>query len=657
MRWLIDAARLENEAPVPDIFPLSSWGKERKPILEWLADQIRARHGRPLSEARSLIWHHQVVPVLDGLDEVAPEHRGDCVEAINRFWKEHRGGPLVVCSRHAEYEALPERVKLGGAVTVCPPEPDEIDRYLAAAGARWEGVRVRLRDRTEHGLQELLSTPLMLSVAVLAYSRADSIEMATMELPPGDRGPLWSRYVETVTSRDYAPLTTEPQDASRYSEAQVRHWLGWLAKEMASRNETELWLHEWSGPVYWQNGIKTALGLIVALCFALAYGLDYGYVRARGLTYGLESGLLVGMGVIVAVGLTFGLNVGLAPMHRKVFDRSALALGFALGMVAALVVALMRGPPSELPPHQVAYGLAYGLAFALMGSRSFGTHFRSAPHRRKPFDLGALTLGLALGLVVALVVRLTNGLAVRSAVGLALGLAYGLAFLVDVGPGPTYRRPLDRRALVVGLAVGMAMGVAVGMAVGLSLGLAAGLGFGLVTGPAFGMVGALAFGLLEEGPERERIVASSPRQVIMSSAWSGLAFGLIVVVVVGLALGLTGDVTYGLAGGLIYGLAYGPAIGLAAGLTFGLDAIVFHYAFCLWLRKNHLGPWHWPGFLEWAHDRLLLRTNGASYQWIHLELRNYLAQHHVEEGRSVGRRDGRESEFILEESPSSPDGR
>ncbi|MCW3037222.1 MAG: hypothetical protein JWM17_2534, partial [Actinobacteria bacterium] len=152
MRWLIDAARLENEAPVPDIFPLSSWGKERKPILEWLADQIRARHGRPLSEARSLIWHHQVVPVLDGLDEVAPEHRGDCVEAINRFWKEHRGGPLVVCSRHAEYEALPERVKLGGAVTVCPPEPDEIDRYLAAAGARWEGVRVRLRDRTEHGL-------------------------------------------------------------------------------------------------------------------------------------------------------------------------------------------------------------------------------------------------------------------------------------------------------------------------------------------------------------------------------------------------------------------------------------------------------------------------------------------------------------------------
>jgi predicted NACHT family NTPase len=93
MRALLREARLDEAAPVPEIFPLSSWAKEHKPILEWLADQLRARHGRPWSEARSLVWHHQVVPVLDGLDEVAPEHREECVQAINSFWENHRGGP------------------------------------------------------------------------------------------------------------------------------------------------------------------------------------------------------------------------------------------------------------------------------------------------------------------------------------------------------------------------------------------------------------------------------------------------------------------------------------------------------------------------------------------------------------------------------------
>jgi predicted NACHT family NTPase len=112
MRGLLREARLDEEAPVPDIVPLSTWAKERKPILEWLADQIRTRHGRPLSEARSLVWHHRLTPVLDGLDEVALEHRAECVVAINRFWEDHRGGPLVLCCRQTEYEALPEQVKL-----------------------------------------------------------------------------------------------------------------------------------------------------------------------------------------------------------------------------------------------------------------------------------------------------------------------------------------------------------------------------------------------------------------------------------------------------------------------------------------------------------------------------------------------------------------
>src|SRR5207302_1986294 len=119
--------------------------------------------------------------------------------------------------------------------------------------------------------------------------------------------------------------------------------------------------------------------------------------------------------------------------------------------------------------------------------------------------------------------------------------------------------------------------------------------------------------------ERERVVAGSPSQAVRNSGRLGLLAALI--------LGLSFALAFGLAWGPGIGPTIGPTIGLALGLVFGLafglDTIAFHYAFRLWLRMHRLGPWDWPAFLHWASDRLLLPTTGASYQWIHLELRDY----------------------------------
>jgi DNA polymerase III delta prime subunit len=637
MRDLLATARCDEQAPVPEIFPLSSWAKQRKPILEWLADEIRTRHGRPLSQARFLVWSHQVLPILDGLDEVAPKHRAECIDAINCFWEGRGGAPMILCCRQAEYQALPEQVKLGGAVSVCPPDSGEVDHYLEAAGAQWEGVRARLRDRTESSLRELLSTPLMLSVAVLAYRDANPMELCDLERPDVPRERLWSRYITTVTSRDYSPTGVAAEGEPRYSEPQVRRWLGWLAKEMASRNETEFWLHEWSGPPPWRKGVKVTLGLVVALPFALAYGLAFGYGQRLGLAYGLSAGLTVALGIGIAIVLTFGLNVGPASTGGKPFDRRALALGLATGLAVALIVGLMSRLPSRLPMSGVPLSklprlskslladLAYGVTFGLLGGLNFGLNVGPASTGRKPFDRRALALGLATGLAVALVVKLMNGLAIRLAVESTYGLAYGLAFLVNSGPIPAYRKPFDRSALAAGLALGIAVGMAVGMAVGTSQGWGHGLMLGLAGAPAFALVGVLAFGLLGVGPERERVVVASPRQAIRTSGWLGLVLGLLVAVVVGVAMWMVAGRSEAPAGGLVFGLTFGLALGVAAGLAAGLDALAFHYAFRLWLRTHRLGPWDWPGFLDWAGDRMLLKTNGASYQWIHLELRDHLA--------------------------------
>jgi hypothetical protein len=148
---------------------------------------------------------------------------------------------------------------------------------------------------------------------------------------------------------------------------------------------------------------------------------------------------------------------------------------------------------------------------------------------------------------------------------------------------------------------------------------------GLANGLAFGLVGGLAFALLGVGPERERVVADSPRQAIGNSGRLGVVFGILTALIVGLLGGLAVELTFGPILGVTLGVGLGLAVGLAVGLALGLDAMAFHCAFRLWLRMHRLGPWDWPGFLDWASDHLLLRSNGAAYQWVHVELRDYLA--------------------------------
>jgi hypothetical protein len=93
--------------------------------------------------------------------------------------------------------------------------------------------------------------------------------------------------------------------------------------------------------------------------------------------------------------------------------------------------------------------------------------------------------------------------------------------------------------------------------------------------------------------------------------------GLVVGLLVGLLLGSV--TTTGI------GIVFGTTLGLVVALAFGLDCPVFHFAFRLWLPMHDCGPSRWLHFLEWANVHLLLRRTGAPYQWVHLELRDYLA--------------------------------
>src|SRR3954464_14425807 len=115
-RDLLDRTEQDASYRMPVVFHLSSWAVRQRPLADWLVDELAERYHIPRKLAQAWADAEQVLPLLDGLDEVAPEHRAACVDAINAFRQQHGLVPLALCCRAADYEALPTRVELSGAV-------------------------------------------------------------------------------------------------------------------------------------------------------------------------------------------------------------------------------------------------------------------------------------------------------------------------------------------------------------------------------------------------------------------------------------------------------------------------------------------------------------------------------------------------------------
>jgi hypothetical protein len=480
MRHLLDVARRDPSAPVPEVFQLASWARGRQPLLEWLTDQLQRRHGYRPSLGRSQLVHRHIIPVLDGLDEVASEHQPACATEITRFWMSHGGGPIVLCSRLAEYEELPEHLPFGGAVTVETPSAEQVERYLTAAGPGWHAVRATLASRANPALSDLLTTPLMLSVAVLAYRDRDAAELCTIHDATGQARQLWAAYVRQMCTRGYDPLQSHP---APYAEAQTVRWLSWLASVTREANETELWLHEPVGPPALLREIH----------------------------------LVSGLGVTLLVGLVVGALVG-------------LGFGVGSGLVSGLGVGLLSGLATDL-----------------------GVHTYRVPS--------------SLARIVA-----------RTGAGIIAGL---LVWLV-IGGGSFTAKNLS--ALAVALAVGLVSG--------------------------------LTCGLADGKLDRTRAAIHSHNQV-SAVVHLGLAGG-VVAGLAGLSVGLVN-------GCLIAGLLLGLPVGLVVALVIGLGACGGHYVYRLLLWRKGWAPFRWGEFLDWACSHLYLRSAGPAYQWMHLELRDHLA--------------------------------
>jgi len=172
---LILMAQMDASEPMPVIFNLSSWADNRKALSEWMVDELHSKYQIPTKIAQDWVNNNQILPLLDGLDEVRHNQRNACVEMINTFREENGLLPMVVCSRIADYQALSHRLKLQGAITLQPLTQAQVNDYLNQAGDELQAVRTILDE--DEKLRRLVTSPLMLNIVTLAYHGYDLEEI------------------------------------------------------------------------------------------------------------------------------------------------------------------------------------------------------------------------------------------------------------------------------------------------------------------------------------------------------------------------------------------------------------------------------------------------------------------------------------------------
>lgn len=416
---LLDRAEADERVPTPVVFNLSSWTHQRQPLAAWLIDELQTKYQVPRHMAELWVERRQVLPLLDGLDEVAEEARVACLQAITDYSSRHSsqiGTPLVVCCRSQEYQELSLDVLLSRAVSILPLTGQQIDVYLSHAQGRLERLRQALHENAE--LATLAHRPLMLSIFTLAYQGADAQDFLTSSSSQEQTmHAVFSIYVKRMLSRRKA--------LPPWMQKHFLHWLISLASQLHQHNQSVFQvkdlLPDWlpkkqRGRFRWIVGLLCGLqGLYSGTLVGLFFG------PLVGLIVGLTLGLLFG-----SLGAIMSLKDPITPVEstwRSLWQCLRRGLLFAplVGLISALIVGLPSGLLTGLSlglllvPSSVRVKLLTGLTFGLSLGLLFELH-------------SGLTL---IGLFFRLLAGLFPELLIRLLIGLAAGLGFGLgAFLL-----------------------------------------------------------------------------------------------------------------------------------------------------------------------------------------------------------------------------------
>jgi hypothetical protein len=627
--FLDPGLRRDGRSVVPVRLPAARW-TSTTPFETWLAARLVHDFGLPAKDAADLVRDRRVLPVLDGLDEMDPEPSKEpprraigLLTELNRYshLSGRRPGAVVVTCRADRYAQLAEAgAGLEDAACTHLPLPssppalddavrihlrdlsiEQIDAYLRARwpdGHRYAGdrdaIRTALSGASGPAVHAALATPWRLLLTVTAVeSGADPAELLAADLGPDgdvDAGPqqaaariarrLLGAYVPAATK------LTARGHGGPYRPEQVRSWLVNLAAHLQWQAAHSVELRrpppgltgiDIVPHLLWPIGgrrMVRALHFLCCVIFAViamvAFWLGSAVDRLAGLRDGIDGGEVLTLGLMAGwLGIAAALSLSPWPAaaggRTKVPVRQRL-IGGLLGALAGGPVGVLGG----LCGLALTEGALFGAGFATVAGLAGGVVFGGV--------VGVTAAGRRGGERVSPAGTIRAEPAVVLGFGLC-GALTGLPPLRLAGAGP----------------VPLALGVGGAFALAVTLGVV----FKAATG----------------GWSKDAELAH-PREALHRNPVIGVAFGLIGAVAAVLVFILNQGVAESVVCALVGGVAFG--------LAFGAIAWVRSMIGLLTAAGRGVLPLRLWTFLDWACEARLLRVSGATYQFRHRELQDFL---------------------------------
>jgi len=308
LKELLDRAEEDPERPIPVYLRLSSWGASRLPLKNWLVEQIADIYGFNRDTVIKWVKNNQILPLLDGLDDVKKGIGKECIEKIEAFWKEHHELPLATSSLDDAYKALGWKFGLEKAVFVNKLSREQVLLYLnelAATGANLSPIL-----DSDPTLLDLLDNPMYLDTFARTFgvvSGPSALEAGTLE---NRRDQLAEKYVDAALKRGWdayrirrdakksALKKKKGEDDSRelpFTREKTLHWLKWLARRLANHDQVFYLDHLQPGwladpyRAFFTPGVCLLSWVIVAVTLTLPCSLLYG--PRMGLIVAVGAGL------------------------------------------------------------------------------------------------------------------------------------------------------------------------------------------------------------------------------------------------------------------------------------------------------------------------------------------------------------------------------
>lgn len=225
---LVERAKEDSTKAVPVLFSLPTWNSDKQSIKDWLIEQLKEKYGVRKDIGKQWVDSEEIIPLLDGLDELAAERQELCVRKINDFLQpESWTNPLVVCSRTQEYQHYETLLKLNNSLELCPLTPQQVFQYLHKTDNfhLWESFN------KDADLCELAKKPFLLNVIVISAQEISIEKWQQFNSSDERLSYLFETYINKMLLREYK--------SKKPTEEQKKRWLGWLAKKLVEENQTE----------------------------------------------------------------------------------------------------------------------------------------------------------------------------------------------------------------------------------------------------------------------------------------------------------------------------------------------------------------------------------------------------------------------------------